>query len=436
MYMITQELVLFIKQQLQEGKSKEQIAQTLVPHGWQLEDINAVFTQIMPSAQPVQQSVVTPEVRQTVIQPTEPVQTNQVAQSNMNTTGGASSSFKNPTGILAGAGLVIAAIATTLITFYVQTHQVNAKALSMLANQNTVIAGILGVMIIGLIVSGFITKLVARILSIEPRTYAKSALFASFLTVITSIITLVTLAGVPIYIVPIAGIIIWVVFFWYYFETSVVKAIGAFLLNTLVGAVIAGILFFISIVAGVGLLTNINHLFTKGSVENRTPNPVMPSNQEVVPVVPSPQEGDSSSPNPIGEPSTSTNMVEATNTSTVSTTVPVSINPELSHVKDAFPVAFPLPNDDEVITATVLSATNFEGIRYILDYTSTHSLAYLRNAMKSSLEKAGYIVSINETNQDYRVITASKVVRNTARTFKIIIEKTVLGATISIVFTQ
>jgi hypothetical protein len=127
--------------------------------------------------------------------------------------------------------------------------------------------------------------------------------------------------------------------------------------------------------------------------------------------------------------------VTGTGTSSSSGTQSV-INPEFTHVKDSFPVGFPLPSDAEVITATVLSATNFEGIRYVLNYTSTHSLAYLRNGMKASLEKAGYTVSLNETNQDYRVITASKVVRNTARTFKIIIEKTVLGATVSVVFTQ
>ena len=435
--MITQELVLFIKQQLQEGKSKEQIAQLLVPHGWQLEDINSVFTQIMPSAQPVQPLAPVVEVREPVMATQQTVTANQMNQSSIAPmTGSLLDSLKNPSALVAGIAIIVASIASTLIAFYVQMNQGGIKAVGSLVNQNTLIGGILGIMVVGLIMNGLVTKLVTKILSIEPRTFAKAFVFVSISLIATSLLTLTILVGVPAYIITIPGIIIWLVLFWYYYQSGIAKAIGAFFLNMIVGAVVAGIGFLIALALGIGFISNLGNLL-KGIPTNQAHKEVVtiPMVQPVIPE--NNQITDAQGVVPV---STDTGMIpdaQSISSSSVTTTSDAAIiNPELSHVKDAFPVGFPLPSDQEVIAATVLSATNFEGIRYILNYTSAHSVAYLRNAMKAALEKAGYVVSINETNQDYRVITASKVVRNTARTFSIIIEKTVLGATISTVFTQ
>jgi hypothetical protein len=320
--MITQELVLFIKQQLQEGKSKEQIAQLLVPHGWQLEDINGVFTQIMPSAQPV----VPPP------------------QMNSGDTQGGNALIQPQTNPSMGASGTASAAGSAITN----TQSGSSKKWMIVAG--------LGVLLVGLGFGGYY----AWTQGLIPE----------------SITGLVQKNNIGLPLEPIQT------------------------LNTL----------------------------------PQNNNMVSPLSEAVVPE--GSQDLKSMMPSNEGErDGEKSDSVTGTGTSSSSGTQSV-INPEFTHVKDSFPVGFPLPSDAEVITATVLSATNFEGIRYVLNYTSTHSLAYLRNGMKASLEKAGYTVSLNETNQDYRVITASKVVRNTARTFKIIIEKTVLGATVSVVFTQ
>lgn len=428
--MITQELVAFIKQQLQEGKSKEQIAQLLVPHGWQLEDINEVFTQIMPSAQPVQGALIaqpaTPvvEMREPVVV-AQPVggmnQVNQLGNGTVSVSGSLLDSLKNPSALFAGITLVISALASTLVLFYVQSHTGALKTITNLIDQNSIIAGLLAGMMISIIFGGLITKLVTKILKIEPRTFAQAFVFTSLSLVISSVFSVLTITGIPSFIPTIIGIIVWIGLFFWYYRSGLGKAIGAFFLNLIIGGIIAVVAVFGAFSLGVGLVSHLAGGFTK----NQTESPMIE-----VPMVNSSNEAFPET-NPLVTPNPDP-IIESAST----TPDTVMTNPEFAHVKDAFPALFPLPQESEVVTAAVLSATNYEGIRYILDYTSTHSVAYLRNTIKTSLESDGYVVSINEKNSDYRVIVATKVVRNTARSFRIIIEKNPVGVTVHTVFTQ
>lgn len=325
--MITQELVVFIKQQLQEGKSKEQIAQLLVPHGWQLEDINNVFMQIMPTAQPVAPAV--------------PVNNNLVQSGSDD------------------------ALGTRVITGSIANPAMASSSIIMPSAMSEVVQ--------------------------QPRSVKKIVMIGGLVLLVLAVLGL-------------GGYYVWTRGMLPESITGLVRTNDIELpveqlqkLNT------------VPQTSGSAISLNENQ-----GVDTQGFNSVMPTNNEEM-----------------SGGGTSTSVSSSSSSEALSI-----INPEFAHVKDALPASFPFPSNEEVVTATVLSATNFEGIRYVLDYTSTHSLAYLRNAIKASLEKEGYMVAINETNQEYRVITASKVVRNTARSFRIILEKTPIGATVHVIFMQ
>lgn len=327
-YMITQELVAFIKQQLQEGKSKEQIANTLVPHGWQLEDINNVFMQIMPTAQPV-------------VPP--------------------ASMISNPIQMSSSDTLDASAITGST------------------TSPSTVSSGII------------MPSTMAETIQ-QPRSVKK----------------IVMVAGLVILVLAVLGL------GGYYAWTR------GMLPESLTGLVHTN-----NTELPVEQLQKLNTMPQDSSNAISLNETVLADTAQ-----------DLNSVMPINNGEMNGGVTTTSVSSSSSSEAQAVINPEFAHVKDAFPVSYPLPAEKEVITATVLSATNFEGIRYVLDYTSTHSLAYLKNAIKASLEKEGYVVSINETSQDYRVIMASKVVRNTARSFRTVLEKTPIGATVHTVFTQ
>ena len=52
--MINQQLLDYIKQQIQQGTDREKINNSLMANGWQASDIKEAFDSIMPSNQPVQ----------------------------------------------------------------------------------------------------------------------------------------------------------------------------------------------------------------------------------------------------------------------------------------------------------------------------------------------------------------------------------------------
>lgn len=468
--MITQELVGFIKQQLQEGKSKEQIANILTPHGWELADINAVFAQLLPTAAPV----VPPQA----VFPSQPAmqQSNQSAApmmaqqfspqtSTQSSTSARSqspviqqpagfmSSFKNPSALATGITIVLCSIASTLVMYYVT---ISSAAYSMMPqsqfptaiDQNSMIAGILAGTLVTIILSGLITKLVTKILSIEPRTFAQAFTFSASALVISSLLYLTTVVGVPAVVPAVVGIIVWVLWFWYYYSTGIGKAIGAFFINLIVGAVIGGLLVMGAIGLGVGMVATLFSGFNQPQngiggtsipmvdLTNEVPILETASTTEML-VIP---EGITS----LIDSGTSSNSDMSTTTSmaieglAADAGLTTKTNPDYTHVKDSLPVGFPLPKEEErIITAAVLSANTYEGIRYILEYTSTNSLAYLRNNIKTALEKAGYSYSINEKDLNHRVITGTQVVRGSVRSFRIELKQVgTTDATVKVVFSQ
>jgi hypothetical protein len=430
-YMITQELVLFIKQQLQEGKSKEQIANILTPHGWQLEDINQVFTQIMPTAQPVMptaQPVMVQPMMQTQSQPAmsaqpamQPVISAQTQM--MNTNPGFLDRFKNPSVLFAFITIIFSVVASTLAFYNIQMSQLHLLPVG--SSQNAIIGALLGGLIIATLFGGLVVKIVTKILNIEPRSFAKAFVFTSITLLVSSLLGFLALAGLSKAIIVIPSLIIWALIFNYYYNAGIWKTVGAFFLNWVVTLVIG-----VAAVFGVMAL-GIGAGFTALFMHPKTVAPIMinPAVQLQVNIPSSPQNTI-----PPGLVPTSASSSTSVSTTAVAATI---TNPDLPHVEGAFPVNFPLPADADVLNASVASATDLEGIRYILDYTSTHSAAYLRNAMKVALESDGYMFSANETNPDYRIITGSKVVRNTSKTVVITIQKAVTGTiTVHAVLTQ
>lgn len=494
MHMITQELVAFIKQQLQEGKSKEQIANILTPHGWELGDINAVFAQLLPTAAPIvppmsgmpastmtttmqSGSMAQPMVQATMTSnPAAAVGSVMVNGATVATTNAAMGtapstmqpvmpsgpqsgfmySLKNPSAVFAGITLVLNTIASTLLFYYINMNQM-ATALGAQSqfpstmDQNSMIAGLLASLMIGIIIGGLITKLVTKILSVTPRTFAQAFTFSSLAMLVTAVFSSLTLLGLHPAVPAVMGIIFWVVFFWYYYSTSIGKAIGAFFINLLVGIIIAGAIIAGAFALGVGMIATLIGGFNGAADVQMTNQQMTLTNGSVRGGVPYlPMELDSSSTVDGGSasgtiltPEDALNALIAENAG-ATTTAQIGVadsgtpvNPELAHVKDALPVGFPLPKDEQVITAAVLSANTYEGVRYILEYTSTNSLAYLRNNMKTALEKAGYSYSINEKDANYRVITATQVVRGSVRSFRIeLIQVGTTEATVKLVFNQ
>ncbi len=481
--MITQELVGFIKQQLQEGKSKEQIANILTPHGWELADINAVFAQLLPTAAPVVPPQVTVPSQSVMQQPHQsfapatsqqflqqaPAQSS--AQSSAQPAGaqqpvGFIGSFKNPSAVVTGITIVLSSIISTLVMYYVI---MSSAASSMMPqsqfpttiDQNSMIAGILASTLVTIILSGLITKLVTKILSIEPRTFAQAFTFSATALVISSALYLTTAIGVPIAAPAIGGIIIWVLWFWYYYGTGIGKAIGAFFLNLLAGMIIAGAIIAGAFAFGVGMIATLIGGFSGVAnfadvqMTDQRMAPVDDVIRSSVPVQsldaaidsgmsPDSPDGVSLTPEELsGIISASQSAISLTSSATssvlgVEADTLAKTNPDYTHVKDALPVGFPLPKEEErIITAAVLSANTYEGVRYILEYTSTNSLAYLRNSMKTALEKAGYTYSINEKDLNHRVITATQVVRGNVRSFRIELKQVgAADATVKVVFSQ
>lgn len=499
--MITQELVAFIKQQLQEGKSKEQIANILTPHGWELVDINAVFAQLLPTAAPIatQQVPITQSPINQSYSTQQVTQSDQYAETNVTTqsiapgiqlgmqgaaqpvvgsvtintvqqtvpTGtvagsGFMYSFKNPTGIFAGIILVLSTIIGTLLLYYTNLNQGIAFLVGALPiDQKSIIGVILASLMVGIIINGLITKLITKIFSIVPRTFAQAFTFSSVTLLVNTLALTLTIFGVHIIVPVLMGVIFWTVFFWYYYGISIGKAVGAVFLNVLAGIIIPVALIAISVGMGIGSMVTIMNGFKGGEGVVQTVDQVIKtSNNEggqsqVQAIALADQNnqnqntGDSSSTTEsfatdansvttdaaaIGS-ATSTGDVDSTSSENTENTI--TKNPEFAHVKDALPVGFPLPKDEQVITAAVLSANTYEGIRYILEYTSTNSLAYLRNNMKSALEKAGYTYSINEKDLNHRVITATQVVRDSVRSFRIELKQVgTTDATVKLVFNQ
>lgn len=274
--MITQELVLFIKQQLQAGKSKEEIVGILTPQGWQLEDINNVFTQIMPSAQPVSapaSSVIQPTVTASPVQP------------------------------------MMRPMAVTM-----PAADATMPAQSSTGKKIIIVMVVLAILVVG---GYFLAK------------YFK--------------------------LIP---------------DSEIVVPQNTEMVNQTIPAAPV--------------------------INEPTAEPVISTSD-----------------------ATTTEVAPTSSATATMSSSQASENPDLSHVKDAFPVGFPMDDKDQVVRASVIAGSTPEDIRYELEYTSTHSLAYLRNGFKKSLETAGYTVSVNESDVDYRVISATKVVRKSVRNFLI-----------------
>lgn len=437
--MITQELIAFIKAQMQEGKSREQIAGMLTPHGWALEDINSAFAQVMPTmpaapAAPTMPIVspVTQEPEMVIAQP-QIIQPQIVATQSVSSTGISPVETANPSWAdrlrspSALMGTIMMVIIGAISSFALYTAQL-ANPISFVKGiaPVTLLAGIVVLVATGLVVSGLIVQVIANIVGIDDRPIGRAYAFSGTALMVATVANVMSLLGASHMVALIPGLLLWPLLFGWYYRAGIGKTAAAFLMHVVAIAAIAMLAFF-----------SVNALNPQllNKVLGRSISPALPTEvalqQLQVPTVSVPELTPEVQVVP-AETGTASGMISEN----ILESEKVLENPNISHVKDAFPVGYPLPDDQDIITAEVLSATTFEGVRYILDYATTGTPASARAAIRKSLETDGYLVSVNETNPDYRVMTASKVTKNLAKTIKVTIEKTATGTMVRTVFAQ
>lgn len=526
--MITQELLTFMQQQLQAGKTREEIAGMLIPQGWELMDLNNAFAQVLGTATTVTSSATTPtSSMQNITQNTSyayaqsaspsmaatsspitssvssnaspvtsmnassatmsslhtdtPVTTNQSSVNNpaaayfsssvantspvsttsssslyrMNQGSGAmtatspSSSmqplqinnaslverFKNPTGMFAGVFSVLSLLVASLLSYVTQMS--SAQQISTLAgmNANQILLISLGVLVVGMILSGLFTHLVTKILALPNRSFAKAFVHTASCFLVSTLIGLLTLVGVPGFITMLAVLVVWMVLFAYFYGTSFLKTLGAFFLNLLISFIFGGLV----ALAGISLVKKFMgswvNQFSQQQQKNISDATVQ--GDTLIPDQPlsikTPEQILRESLNQTTNPSDQGNLIDQRGapvgqvadgvSDEVQKIQEVIKNPDYALIKAVVPADFPLPADKEVTTAYVIPATTYDPLQYRVEYSSTHSLAYLRNAMKKSLESNGYTVSLHESNAAYRYLFASKTTGKTIHDLVVVLKQ-------------
>lgn len=482
--MITQELLTFMQQQLQAGKTREEVAGMLIPVGWDLGVLNDAFAQILGTS-PERTSVMTPPVSAQAT-PYTATMTSSPVVSSPETTGalyqnpvtayfpsetssrqvtmntqpsaglvrvnqGASAApvtaapdmaaaplrinsagllerFKNPTGMFAGIFSILVLLVASLLSY--ATQITSAQQISRFAGMNTnqILLISLGILIIGMILSGLFTHLVTKILALPNRSLAKAFVHTASCFLISTLIGLLTLVGIPGFVTMIATLILWMILFSYFYGTSFGKTIGAFFLNLLVSFIFGGLV----ALAGISLVKKIapswvnqfsreqqksisDATLTDTSTENRQPLTIKTPEQILRESIEQSQMRNPSDSATDALPVQTSSTTAGEVSEDIQKIQEVIKNPDYALIKAVVPADFPLPADKDVTTAYLIPATTYDPLQYRVEYTSTHSLAYLRNSMKKSLESSGYTVSLHESNTAYRYLFASKTSGKTTR---------------------
>jgi hypothetical protein len=343
--------------------------------------------------------------------------------------------FKNPTGMFAGIFSLLVLLVTSLVSYVTQMNSAQqiSNFAGMGANQILLIS--LGILVIGMILSGLFTHLVTKILSLPNRSLAKAFVHTASCFLISTLIGLLTLVGVPGFITMIVVLVVWMVLFAYFYGTSFVKTLGAFFLNLLISFIFGGLV----ALAGISLVKKIAPSWVNqfSREQQKSISDATVQGDTLIPDQPlsikTPEQILRESLNQATTPSESGSMIDQVGTTAGQVAEEVSNevqkiqevikNPDYALIKAVVPADFPLPADKEVSTAYIIPATTYDPLQYRVEYSSTHSLAYLRNAMKKSLESNGYTVSVHESNATYRYLFASKTTGKTVHDLVVVLKQ-------------
>ncbi len=284
--MTTPELLDFIKQQLAAGKSHAEISGMLEPHGWATADIAEGFDTVAPAPAPAPVAPVMPEpaptpaptpmveatpapvVQPIIVTPVQPVQAvpaqpivtqpqpiyqqPQPVQSQPVMRPMGNHSFKNPNWVLALLSFMVASIVGAVGFSYIA-----ASRAPLPASANTITLIFLGVSAVAILFGAAILKLTTRIFSIPERSYAKAVVFISMNMVVGMAIAAVATAGASW--ISILGLIIWFVLFCWYYQVTFLKALGVFVLDGVLSAIIGIVLAIIASAIGLGIFATVFH---------------------------------------------------------------------------------------------------------------------------------------------------------------------------------
>lgn len=220
------ELLEYIQKKQREGKTQDEIIYKLTSHGWPLAEVHEGFNYltILNSPEPVHSS--------SVYEPTRVTNTEAPMQSR------STHWFFEPK---IGLGIVAVLLSAIMATLFSITNHIStfSAQITYISFGLCIVAGLLG---------GLITNLTSRILRVEGRSFAKSLVYYNATSFLTALLATLVYAGAPTafrIVVPVFGAIFGVIFFWYYYRTTVLKAIGSFVLSLVFGVIVSGILFFL-----------------------------------------------------------------------------------------------------------------------------------------------------------------------------------------------
>lgn len=261
------ELLDYILKKQREGKTQDEIIYKLTSHGWPLVEVHEGFNYLAIMQSPSQARSMYEPTRISEA-PEQHLPAQNIPQN--------PHWFFNPS-LNTGVLILIIALLVGYGFFFISPFGQSLGIFSAISFTYSSIFTVVTVLL-----SALGVHLVTYILSIQSRSFAKALIYTSVLLIVSAILsTLIIAAKLPGLVVPIFFIIFGLVFFWYYYETTIVKTFLGVILNIIFGAIITVILTIFGFILGIGLFTNF--LASQG-IKGTNPNVVptgMPMNMNL-----------------------------------------------------------------------------------------------------------------------------------------------------------
>ena len=263
--MITHELIEFIKKQEGLGKSRDELSQVLIQHGWAKEDVDEAFMQVgplgpAPVAAPVQPQQPMQPIEQVrpIIEPAQPVQpVQQPAQPVQPMQQPVMMQSVVPAGPSVATGFMAIA-ASTIFSAVLLMLIVKIMKIGSLIPLNNPWIFFIALPVISLLFSAVALSVTTRLLRVPGASFAKASVFVSIQMALVALMSfLVSLITLPRITVFAATLVLWFVIFIGYYHASFLKALATFLLNAVFTALIGIAIAIIVGMLGFGLISSL-----------------------------------------------------------------------------------------------------------------------------------------------------------------------------------
>ena len=263
--MITHELIEFIKKQDAAGKSRDELSQVLIQHGWAKEDVDEAFMQVgplgpAPVAAPVQPQQPMQPIEQVrpIIEPAQPVQpVLQPAQPVQPMQQPVMMQSVVPAGPSVATGFMAIA-ASTIFSAVLLMLIVKIMKIGSLIPLNNPWIFFIALPVISLLFSAVALSVTTRLLRVPGASFAKASVFVSIQMALVALMSfLVSLITLPRITVFAATLVLWFVIFIGYYHASFLKALATFLLNAVFTALIGIAIAIIVGMLGFGLISSL-----------------------------------------------------------------------------------------------------------------------------------------------------------------------------------